>query len=359
MPIAVTHATTTGAVPLDKTKTVLVEHAGMKYPEYAPVNDPSEVFPEIEPFEQHDRACDADPALPVFYNDHVTVEPITPFLGVKVTGLDLASLDSAGLDQLALLTAQKGMVFFASNDKVKQTYRDVPMKRKLDISRYFGPLHKHAVTPRPKDSNEITVVYQDVKNTVRKNWWPNRLSQAIWHIDQSQESHPPGLTFFCCLQADAPAGGDTLGCSLTEAYRRFSPAVQNFLLGLKAVHSSRNQVAAAERVGGANRKPAIETTHPLIIEHPATKEKSLYFNPECVVEFEGLRHEENDHLFRFLNDHITKGQDFHARYKWNEGDICVWDQRVAAHSAVLDNMDFRRHFIRIISLSSPPKAAAP
>lgn len=86
---------------------------------------------------------------------------------MRVTGLDLASLDEAGLDQLALLAAKKGMVFFASNDKVKQTYRDIPMKAKLDMSRRFGPLHKHAVQPRPKDSAEISVVYQDKTNTVR------------------------------------------------------------------------------------------------------------------------------------------------------------------------------------------------
>ena len=31
-------------------------------------------------------------------------------------------------------------------------------------------------------------------------------------------------------------------------------------------------------------------------------------------------------MLKFLSDHITKGADFHARYKWDEGDICVWDQ---------------------------------
>lgn len=31
-------------------------------------------------------------------------------------------------------------------------------------------------------------------------------------------------------------------------------------------------------------------------------------------------------LLKFLSDHITKGADFHARYKWSEGDVCVWDQ---------------------------------
>ena len=97
----------------------------------------------------------------------IGLSQITPYIGVKVTGLDLATLDTAGQDQLALLTAKKGIVFFASDDKVKQTFRDIPMKQKLGMVRYYGQLHQHAVQPRPPDSTEISVVYQDNMNTVR------------------------------------------------------------------------------------------------------------------------------------------------------------------------------------------------
>lgn len=41
------------------------------------------------------------------------------------------------------------------------------MKKKLDMVRYYGQLHQHAVQPRPRDSTEISVVYQDNLNTVR------------------------------------------------------------------------------------------------------------------------------------------------------------------------------------------------
>lgn len=92
---------------------------------------------------------------------------LTPYIGVRVTGLDLASLDKAGQDQLALLCAKKGIVFFGSDEKVKQTFRDVSLKKKLDMVRYYGQLHQHAVQPRPPESTEISVVYQDNMNTVR------------------------------------------------------------------------------------------------------------------------------------------------------------------------------------------------
>ena len=52
---------------------------------------------------------------------------------------------------------------------------------------------------------------------------------------------------------------------------------------------------------------------------------------------------------------IKKGQDFQARVKWAPGTVVVWDNRVTAHSALLDWDDgARRHLARIT-----PQAEAP
>lgn len=79
MPVAIASGPNAayGTPKLDKTQTIKVQQDGMKYPEYAPINDSTEIIPEIEPFEHHDRALDADPAMPAFYNDHVTVEEVS------------------------------------------------------------------------------------------------------------------------------------------------------------------------------------------------------------------------------------------------------------------------------------------
>lgn len=75
-PSTVTTFEAKGAPPVDKLKTVLVNEDGLKYPEYYPTNDPNDVFPDPEPFDYHDRALDADPAMPVFYNDYVQIEEV-------------------------------------------------------------------------------------------------------------------------------------------------------------------------------------------------------------------------------------------------------------------------------------------
>lgn len=65
-----------GAPVVDKLQTTKVNMDGLKYPEYSPYNDPNDVFPEPEPFAYHDRALDADPSMPVFYNSHVKIEEV-------------------------------------------------------------------------------------------------------------------------------------------------------------------------------------------------------------------------------------------------------------------------------------------
>jgi len=41
-----------------------------------------------------------------------------------------------------------------------------------------------------------------------------------------------------------------------------------------------------------------------------------------------------DVIQKFLYDHIAYGADFHARVKWAEKTVVVWDNRVTLHSAL-------------------------
>jgi sulfonate dioxygenase len=65
--------------------------------------------------------------------------------------------------------------------------------------------------------------------------------------------------------------------------------------------------------------------------------------------------EESDFLLRFLYDHIAKGADFQVRVKWAPKTVVVWDNRVTAHSAILDwDNGQRRHLARITPQAERP-----
>lgn len=120
-------------------------------------------------------------------------------------------------------------------------------------------------------------------------------------------------------------------------------------------HAAVEQADNSRNRGGIVRRAPVTSIHPLVRTHPATGEKALFVNPQFSRRIIGYKKEESDYLLNFLYDHLAKGQDFQARVKWAPGTVVVWDNRVTAHSALLDWDDgARRHLARIT-----PQAEAP
>ncbi len=92
------------------------------------------------------------------------------------------------------------------------------------------------------------------------------------------------------------------------------------------LHHTSASVGEIARVGQERAlKEAVKTTHPLIIEHPVTKEPVLFVNPTIAKSVVGMKPSESDLILNFLSDHI-KSLDFSCRCKWEPGTVVVWDQ---------------------------------
>lgn len=182
----------------------------------------------------------------------------------------------------------------------------------------------------------------------------SRTNSIAWHSDVSYEVQPPGTTFLYAL--DVPkAGGDTLFVNQAKAYERLSPAFRERLAGLQAVHSGYEQATAAQNRGSFVRRNPVSSIHPLVRTHPATGEKALYVNPQFTRYIVGFKQEESDYLLKFLYDHIALSADIQARVRWQPGTVVVWDNRVTAHSALVDWDDGqRRHIARITPQAERP-----
>jgi len=139
------------------------------------------------------------------------------------------------------------------------------------------------------------------------------------------------------------------------AYQRLSPEFRKRLHGLKAVHSAHDQASNSKARGGICRREPITSIHPIVRTHPVTGEKALYVNPQFTRYIVGFKKEESDYLLKFLFDHMALSQDIQTRVKWAPGTVVVWDNRVTAHSAILDWSDGqRRHLARITPQAERP-----
>ncbi|KAI8298534.1 Alpha-ketoglutarate-dependent sulfonate dioxygenase [Colletotrichum sp. SAR11_59] len=268
--------------------------------------------------------------LSVFKTPDAKVENITPRVGTEIRGVQLSQLSGAGLDEVALLAAERGVLVF------------------------------HPTMGYPEGTGpEFHVVYADEQAGNLRNLLGPRTSYDLWHVDQTFTPNVPSTTFFWVLESPASGGGDTAFTSLTAAYSAFSPAFRRTLHPLRLFHTSAS-VGEVARVGTERAlKEAVSTTHPLVIKHPVTGKPSLFVNPTIARKVEGFLPEESDALLGFLHNHI-RSLDFSCRVRWEKGTVVVWDQRSVAHTAVPDFQDGeRRHMVRIIPYGTRPEPAFP
>ncbi|KAF2171959.1 hypothetical protein M409DRAFT_63487 [Zasmidium cellare ATCC 36951] len=323
------------------------KHKPAKYPNYLPYWDDFK-HPPLEPFEAIEHGKDADPTFPNLLAN-ATVKDVTGNIGAEVRGVQLSKLTNAGKDELARFVAEKKVVAFRDQD-----FADLPIQEALNVAEYFGPSHVHPASGAPKGFPKVHLVHRSASDTTAHDYFQERTNSITWHSDVTYEMQPPGTTFLYLL--DGPvAGGDTLFANMAEAYRRLSPEFQKRLHGLKAVHSGHEQAAAALARGSIVRREPVSNVHPIVRTHPVTGEKALFVNPQFTRRIVGFKKEESDFLLDFLYKHIALGADFQARMKWEEGSVVVWDNRVTAHSAILDWQDgHRRHLARLTPQAERP-----
>lgn len=319
-----------------------------RYPNYLPTWDAEKKYEPLKEFEHKEHGKDADASFPNLLKG-ATVTDLTANIGAEVHGVQLSKLNDAGKDELALLVAQKKVVAFRDQDLA-----DLPIADALNFGGYFGRHHIHPTSGAPAGHPEIHLVHRGADDNTAQEFLATRTNSVTWHSDVTYENQPPGTTFLYLLDGPA-AGGDTLFVNQAAAYRRLSPAFQERLHGLSAIHSAHEQAQNSKDRGGIVRREPVKSIHPLVRTHPATGEKAIFVNPQFTRSIVGLKQEESEYLLKFLYDHIAKGQDFQARVKWAPGTVVVWDNRVTAHSALLDwENGARRHLARITPQAERP-----
>jgi sulfonate dioxygenase len=83
------------------------------YPDYLPVRPEGlQRYIDVPPFEAEEPGLRADPQLPEIFIPTAKIAQVTPRIGTEIEGVQLSQLTKAGLDQIALLAAQRGVLVF-------------------------------------------------------------------------------------------------------------------------------------------------------------------------------------------------------------------------------------------------------
>jgi taurine dioxygenase len=148
-----------------------------------------------------------------------------------------------------------------------------------------------------------------------------------WHSDGTYNGNPPVYTLLHA-QAIPDAGGDTMWASMYRAYETLSPALQDFLSDLTAVHGF-------PETRFSERGWAQTAQHPVVRVHPETGRRALYVNPLYTTRISELESAESEALLAFLFDHIRRPE-LACRHRWTPLDLALWDNRCTVHRPVAD-----------------------
>jgi len=297
-----------------------------------------------EPREYQDAGARADKSKKALLSAATKVTDLTTHIGTEIEGLQLKDLTSQQRDELALLIAERSVVFFRDQDLSPQ--------QQLELGKHFGLPEVHPQVPQVPGELGVTVIWPDLMAEERKSSFRNPGGTARWHTDLVHELQPAGITH---LHNDEvpPVGGDTLWASGYSAYEKLSPDFRKIIDGKYAVYRSAH--AYLDRDHPEQGPKHVERVHPLVRVHPATGWKALWVNRAMTDRIVGLDRAESDLILNYLYDVYEHNVDIQVRFKWTPGSSALWDNRITMHNASWDyGGKYPRHGTRVTSLAEKP-----
>jgi alpha-ketoglutarate-dependent taurine dioxygenase len=283
-------------------------------------------------------------AAPINERPVLTVRPMSVFTGAELTGVDLKRpLTPQAVREVRAALIRWKVVFFRD--------QHIDHAQHVAFARQLGqPTIGHVLYGHEEGFPEVYSVAKRRERHTHLEPDPIR-PWTGWHTDLTTVLNPPAISILRGVTIP-PYGGDTQFANLVAAYAALSPTMQRFLDSLRAVHGYGKVTANA--LGQTQRK-SFSTEHPLVRVHPESGERALYVSPAFIRTIVGLTARENQQLLELLWEHIVRPE-FVVRFRWNAGDIAMWDNRATAHLAPEDifETDFDRQLYRVTLVGDVP-----
>jgi taurine dioxygenase len=250
------------------------------------------------------------------------LSPTTGSLGAILEGVDLTLLDKETLN-LLVKALDQFLVIQIPNQNL-----DRFQLSKLGSA--FGPHFHHPI---------VSNGYEDCPEVLELLKRPEDIKVfggESWHADITWLKPGGYLSFLHGIEIPK-VGGDTAFSSTISAFEKLSNSFQSLLRGMSAVH-------AYHWSEGKEIKPWI-AEHPVVRIHPTTGREGLYINRMFTTRFSNMSILESKPLLESLFNQM-EAHDITCRFKWNKGDVLIWDNRFTLHYPINDFSGVRRKMIR-------------
>ncbi|WP_342246245.1 TauD/TfdA dioxygenase family protein [Pseudomonas sp. OTU5201] len=267
------------------------------------------------------------------------IHPVAGRIGAEIRGVTLSgSLDAATLEAIQAALVQYKVIFFRGQTQLDDQGQEAFAKR-------LGEPVAHPTVPVREGTHYLLQL--DGAEGQRAN---------SWHTDVTFVDAYPKASILRSVVAPA-AGGDTVWANTAAAYQDLPATLRELADKLWAVHSNEYDYAAVRPHVSAEKleqyrkvftSTVYETEHPVVRVHPVSGERTLVLG-HFVKRIKGFSQADSAHLFAVLQGHVTRLENT-VRWRWQAGDVAIWDNRATQHYAV-DDYDTQPRIVRRVTLA--------
>ena len=264
------------------------------------------------------------------------ISPSGETLGATVEGLDLAVLSGTTIETIIQTLGRYGVIRFP-----RQTLSASDLK---NFSARLGDLEINVIGAFQEPGHPEVMILSNIVENGR----PIGLGDAGqgWHADMSYSKVIAFANVLYAIkvpQRDGKPLGATEFCDMCAAYDGLSADLKHQLEGKTALHDFNKFWEMMRRRSGNTRPPLSEAqrmakppvSHPVILTHPISGRRALYANPGYTMRVNELPEAQSDQLLEFLFAHQTQDK-YRYVYRWQPGDVLVWDNLRTIHQAAAD-----------------------
>lgn len=284
-----------------------------------------------------------------------TICPITPAVGVEVSGLDVNQVNQSLAEELAQIFYEHSALLIR-----KQTLTPGDLVR---FSRLLGKLDEAPVNEAGKTAVEGFPEIYVISNIIGDKGTPVGslgAGEAAWHTDMSYLKQPPKASMLHSLEIP-PRGGNTWLAGMVAALKDMPLSLRRQVEGRRIKHDGTFNSAGLLRQGLEESHDPLTspgTFHPIICHHEDTGRDVLYLGRRRNAYIEGLALDQSEQLLDELWTYATQPQ-FTYSHEWRVGDLLLWDNRSTLHRRDPFDPNARRYMLRTqIKCETPPQASS-
>ena len=278
-------------------------------------------------------------------SDEPETEPLTPRIGAIVHGVDLNTISERDAARIRDALLARRVVFFRN--------QQVSTEGHVAFARALGPLTRaHPILPASDEDQAVFELDSQAGSAANH-----------WHTDVTFVIRPPTFSILHALVVP-PVGGDTMWANTVAGYADLRPTIRALADELRAVHTNGHDYGRADVASSGQARPeqierlrrfassVYETEHPVVRLHPETGERALLLGG-FAQKLVGHGSTETVDLVRTLQSYVTRPENT-VRWRWEAGDVAVWDNRSTQHYAISDYGEAHRKMQRVTTAGEVP-----